>query len=161
MTTQLSRHFTLEELTHSDTAVKGGIPNTPLPEHLHNLKTYTAPGLEQVREIAGNVPIDVHDAYRCPSVNHLVGGTPTSAHPEGFAADISVPGQTPLQTARLIAAAMKAGKIKIDQLILERTPPSAVHCSFDPRIGREGRPRGMMGHQPGGPGTLINWHFFD
>lgn len=158
---QLSPHFKLSELTRSATAVAKGVDNAPLPTHLHNLETYTAPGLERVREIVGNVPIDVHDAYRNPAVNKLVGGTPTSAHPEGLAADISVPGQTPLQTAKLIAVAMKAGKIKIDQLILERTPPSTVHCSFDPRTDREGHPRGMMGRQPGGPGAPIDWHFFD
>lgn len=152
--TQLSAHFTLEELTHSDTAIARHIDNTPLPEHLHNLQTYTAPGLENVREICGNIPVNVHDAYRNPTVNRIVGGTPTSAHPEGLAADIDVPGQTTLQTARLIAAAMKAGKIKIDQLILERMPATTVHVSFDPRA------RGMMGRQPGGPGTPIDWRFF-
>lgn len=151
---QLSSHFKLSELTHSDTAIAHGIDNTPLPEHLHNLETYTAPGLENVRLICGGMAVNVHDAYRNPQVNKLVGGTPTSAHPLGFAADIDVPGQTPLQTARLIATAMKAGKIKIDQLILERTPASTVHVSFDPRA------RGMMGWQPGKAGTSIDWGFF-
>lgn len=151
----LSEHFTLAELTHSDTADAHRIANTPTPEHLHNLETYTAPGLELVRAICGNRPVMVHDAYRNPEVNKLVGGTPTSAHPEGFAADISVPGQTPYQTAFMIVGVMKTGKIKIDQLILERTPASTVHLSFDPRA------RGMMGRQPGGPGTPINWRFFD
>lgn len=151
---QLSSHFKLSELTHSDTADAHHIDNTPLPAHLHNLETYTAPGLENVREICGNNAVSVHVAYRNPEVNRLVGGTPTSAHPLGLAADITVEGQTPLQTAKLIAAAMKAGKIKIDQLILERTPASNVHVSFDPRA------RGMMGRQPGGPGTPIDWGFF-
>jgi len=151
---KLSAHFTLAELTHSDTAVAHKIDNTPLPEHLHNLETYTVPGLENVRELCGNAPVNVHDAYRSPQVNSMVGGTSTSAHPQGFAADIDVQGQTPLQTARTIAAAMKAGKIKIDQLILERTPASTVHVSFDPRG------RGMMGRQAAGPGTPIDWDFF-
>lgn len=151
---QLTPHFKLSELTHSDTAIAHGIDNTPLPEHLHNLETYTAPGLEQCRVIGGNRPIDVHDAYRNPQVNHLVGGTATSAHPEGLAADYDINGEDPLVTARGVAAAMKAGKIKIDQLILERTPPRVVHVSFDPRA------RGMMGRQPGGPGTPIDWNFF-
>lgn len=154
MTTQLSKHFTLEELTHSDTADAHQIANTPTAEHLANLTKFTAPGLELVRSIVGDVPVNVHVAYRNPEVNALVGGTPTSAHPQGLAADISVPGQTPLQTARLIAAAMKARKIKVDQLILERTPASTVHVSFDPHA------RGMMGRQPGGPGTPIDWQFF-
>lgn len=154
MTTMLSRHFSLEELTRSDTAIAHGIMNKPTTLHLANLQQYTAPGLEQVREICGGFAVNVHVAYRNPEVNRLVGGTPTSAHPLGLAADITVAGQTPLQTAKLIAAAMKAGKIKIDQLILERTPASNVHVSFDPRA------RGMMGRQPKGPGTPIDWGFF-
>lgn len=160
---KLSAHFTLEELTHSDTAVANHIANEPTPEHLENIIHWLVPGLEQIREILGNEPVDIHDAYRNPQVNHLVGGTATSAHPLGLASDLSRKGQTPLQSARLIAAAMKAGKIKIDQMILERTPPSTVHVSFDPRGAKPGQPsraRGMMGRQPGGPGTPIDWSFF-
>jgi len=149
----LSRHFTLAELTHSDTARAHGIANTPTDEHLANMKIYLAPGLEQVREICGGTPVNVHVAYRNPEVNRLVGGTPTSDHPKGFAADIDVPGQTPETTARLIAAAMKAGKIKVDQLIYE-SGRRTVHVSFNP-VGR-----GMMGHQPGAPGSRIDWGWF-
>lgn len=154
---QLTKFFKLSELTHSDTAVARGIDNSPMPVHLHNLEIYTAPGLEIVRVVCGNLPINVHVAYRNPQVNKLVGGTPTSAHPEGLAADISIPGQTTLQTAKLIAAAMKPGGLlhgKVDQLILERTPATTVHVSFDPRA------RGQAGRQPGGPGTKIDWTFF-
>ncbi len=160
MTTYLSRHFTLEELIHSATAIAHGIENTPTRVHLANLTNYTAPGLEQVRGVCGNTAVNVHDAYRNPQINKIVGGTATSAHPMGFAADIDVPGQTPLSTFRRIAHAMRAGLIHIDQLILERTPASTVHCSFDPRIGREGKPRGMIGRQAGGPGTPIDWNFY-
>jgi len=153
MTTQLSENFTLEELTHSDTAERYKIANTPAPEHLANIERYLVPGLEQVRQICGNRPIHVHDAYRNPEVNRRVGGTATSAHPLGYAADIDVPGQTPQETARLIAQAMKQGKIKVDQLIFE-SGRLTVHVSFDPRA------RGMMGRQPKGPGTPIDWTYF-
>lgn len=149
----MSAHFTLAELIHSATAIARHIDNTPLPAHLHNIETYLMPGLENCREIVGNRPMNVHDGYRCPQVNAIVGGTPTSAHPLGFACDFNVPGQSPAASARLIAAAMKAGKIRVDQLILE-SGRGTVHVSFDPRA------RGMMGHQPGGPGTPIDWRFF-
>lgn len=151
--TKLSAHFSLEELTHSDTAVRKNIPNTPTPEHLKNIENFLVPGLEQTREILGNGPMNIHDAYRNPQVNALVGGTPTSAHPLGFAADFDVPGVPAVTSARAVAEAMKAGKVKIDQLILE-SGRGTVHVSFDPRA------RGMMGHQPGAPGTPINWSFF-
>lgn len=152
---QLSRHFTLAELTHSDTADAHGIANTPTAEHLAHLQKYTAPGLEAIRTLASGVSINVHVAYRNPEVNKLVGGTPTSAHPLGYAADIDAqPAFTPIALAKLIAAAMKAGRIKVDQLILE-SGRGTVHVSFDPRA------RGMMGHQPGKPGSPIDWRYFD
>lgn len=160
--TQLSRHFTLEELTHSDTADRRHIPNAPLPVHLANMTDYLAPGLEQIREICGNRPMNIHDAYRCPAVNAIVGGTPTSAHPMGFAADFDIPGEAPAVTAKRIAQAMKDGKLRIDQLILE-SGRGTVHVSFDPRGAPRGQPskaRGMMGHQPGAAGTPIDWEFF-
>ena len=150
---QMSLHIKLSELTHSDTAVANKIDNTPTPEHLRNMEKYLVPGLENIREICGGCPMRSHDAYRNPQVNKLVGGTPTSAHPLGLAADFHIDGQTPLQTARTIAAAMKAGKIKIDQLSLE-SGRGTVHVSFDPRV------RGMRGHQPGKAGTPIDWGFF-
>lgn len=162
MTTQLSAHFTQEELTHSDTAVSKGIANTPTPEHLANAKNWLVPGLEQLRHLLGDTPINVHDAYRNPQVNKLVGGTPTSAHPMFLAADIDRPGETTRVTAMRIAALMRAGAIKIDQLIWE-SGRNTVHVSFDPRGARPGetsRARGMMGHQPGGPGTPIDWGYF-
>lgn len=156
---QLSRYFTLEEFTHSATAKARGILNTPTPEHLLNMEKYTAPGMEQIREINGNHPVNVHDAYRNPKVNKLVGGTPTSAHPEGFAVDFDIPGQTLLSVFRRIAAAMRAGMVKIDQLILESSR-GTIHASFDPRIGKEGHARGMIGHQPEKAGTAIDWNFY-
>jgi zinc D-Ala-D-Ala carboxypeptidase len=159
---KLSANFTLEEFIHSDTAIAHHIDNNPTAQHLRNMIHWTAPGMENVRVICGNNRINVHVAYRNPVVNKLVGGTATSAHPMGFAVDYDVQGQTPLETCRLIAAAMKAKLIAIDQLILE-SGRGNVHCSFDPRGALEGYPskaRGMMGHQPGGPGTPIDWNFF-
>lgn len=162
MTTQLSRNFTLEELTHSATAIEMHIANTPTPEHLANIKNWLVPGLEQVREICGGHRVNMHDAYRCPAVNHAVGGTATSAHPEGFAGDLDVEGQTTLSTFRRIAHAMRAGLIKVDQLIWE-SGRNTVHVSFDSRGAKPGEPsraRGMIGHQPGKPGTPIDWNFY-
>lgn len=148
----LSPNFTLEELTVSDTARKLGIPNTPIAVHLTNMRVYLAPGLEAVRALVKK-PVHVNSAYRNPEVNRRVGGTPTSAHPMGFAADIVVDGMTAEDLARTIAAAMKARKLKIDQLILE-SGRKVVHVSFDPRA------RGMRGHQPGAAGTPINWGYY-
>lgn len=150
----LSEHFSLTELCVSSTAHDAGIANTPEPAHLEHMQRFLAPGLEKVREICGNRSMVINSAYRNPEVNRLVGGTPTSAHPQGFAADARVAELSSLEMAQTIARAMKAGDIHIDQLIWE-SGRRVVHMSFDPRA------RMMMGHQPGGPGTPINWRFFD
>lgn len=151
---RLSEHFTLEELTVSSKADSLGIDNDPEPAHLDNMKRHLAPGLELIRQALGDRSVTVTSAYRNPQVNALVGGTPTSAHPMGLAADIRVSGLSSLKTSQLIAAEMKAGRIRIDQMIWE-SGRSVTHVSFDPRR------RGQMGHQPGGPLTPINFHFFD
>lgn len=143
----------LAELCVSSTADSRGIKNDPTPEHLATMERYLVPGLEAVRCIVGNRPLVVTSAYRNPTVNRLVGGTATSAHPQGFAADIRVAGMSSFATGKAIAAAMKGKRIKIDQLILE-SGRSVVHVSFDPRA------RGMMGHQPGAPGSPIDWGYF-
>lgn len=150
---KISKNFTLDELCVSSTADEHGIKNTPTEAHLANMTKYLAPGLEIVRSICGHRVIVVASAYRNPQVNRMVGGTPTSAHPMGLAADIRVAGLSSLETARLIAGAMKRRELKIDQLILE-SGRSVVHVSFDPRA------RMMMGHQPGAAGTPINWRYF-
>lgn len=150
---RLSEHFWLDELLVSSVADERGISNEPLPEHLENMRRHLAPGLEQVRAIAGGKPIVALSAYRNPEVNRLVGGTSTSAHPLGFASDIRAAGLSSLELARRIAAAMTAKAIRIDQLIWE-SGRNVVHVSFDPRA------RMMAGRQAGGPGTPINWRFF-
>lgn len=129
--TQLSPHFTLEELTHSDTADAHGINNAPPPGSPERDRLATlALFLEKVRHVCGDLPMNIHDAYRCPQVNALVGGVANSAHPEGFAADFDVQGLTPYQVAVLIDQAGTNGQLEFDQLILEQLPnPSWVHIA--------------------------------
>mgnify|MGYP001579234496 CR=1 FL=1 len=112
----LSAHFTLEEMTHSEIAMRKGIDNTPSAEVIVNL-TELAGVLEQVRDLLG-VPIHINSAYRGPKVNAAVGGSPTSAHMTGQAADFIAPQfGTPIKIAELIAAS----NIDFDQLIYEGT----------------------------------------
>jgi zinc D-Ala-D-Ala carboxypeptidase len=150
---RLTEHFWLDELLVSSVAVQRGISNDPEPAHLENMRRHLAPGLEQVRALIGGTPLIVLSAYRNPKVNRLVGGTATSAHPLGFAADFRAAGLSSLELARRVAAAMAAKAIAVDQLIWE-SGRNVVHVSFDPRA------RMMAGRQAGGPGTPINWRFF-
>ncbi|WP_409281505.1 D-Ala-D-Ala carboxypeptidase family metallohydrolase [Pseudomonas defluvii] len=109
----LSKHFTLSEMTASRTASRLGIDNTPNDEVLLNLKRLCAT-LEQVRSLVGR-PVLVSSGYRSPALNRAVGGSPKSTHRLGLAADISVAGMAPLDLAQLIAQSTLA----FDQLILE------------------------------------------
>lgn len=109
----LSTHFTLEELTFSETAARQNIDNTPPPQVIANLRR-VATVLEQVRSIV-NRPIMISSGYRSPVVNNAVGGSNNSAHMTGLAADIRAAGMTP----RELAEAIKHNAVKFDQLILE------------------------------------------
>lgn len=115
MNNQLTTHFTLAELTASDTAARRGIDNTPSDFALANLLR-TAQTLEEVRsKAAGNKPIIVTSGYRCPELNKAVGGAANSAHVLGLAADINQPGMTPYE----FGLAIQRAGIEFDQLIHE------------------------------------------
>jgi zinc D-Ala-D-Ala carboxypeptidase len=111
---QLSEHFSLEELTASETAARNGLDNTPGPIAYQNL-VRLANFLEQVKKVLGGKPIMVNSAYRGPEVNAHVGGSKNSQHMVGCAADIKVPGMTPNE----ICKAIIASELQYDQLIRE------------------------------------------
>jgi zinc D-Ala-D-Ala carboxypeptidase len=124
--TQLSKNFTLEELSVTNT----GISNHPTPAQLAVLKA-TAAKLEEVRTLLGNKPIAVNSAFRNKAVNEAVGGVPNSAHALGYAVDFTCASfGTPYEVCKKIAAS----SIKFDQLIHERR--AWVHLSFDSNRNR-------------------------
>lgn len=134
MTTWLSDHFSLEELTASQTAARQGIRNDPPPAERAALSS-TAERMEDVREILGGKVITVSSGYRSPALNAAVGGTAKSAHVRGRAVDFICPRfGSPLDICRALAAAERRGEIRFDQLIEEGT---WVHISFDPRLRGE------------------------
>jgi len=109
--TQLSEHFSLEELTIT---MHREYDNTPNKDQINNL-TRVAQLLEQVKALLGGKPVMVNSGYRSPQVNLAVGSKPTSQHCLGCAADIRVPGMTPDE----VVQAIKASDIPYDQLIRE------------------------------------------
>lgn len=111
---QLSEHFSLQELTASETAARNGLDNTPGPIAYQNL-VRLANFLEEVKKVLGGKPIMINSAYRGPEVNTHVGGSKNSQHMVGCAADIKVPGMTPDQ----ICKAIIASELQYDQLIRE------------------------------------------
>lgn len=110
----LTEHFTLEELTHSDLAVRKGLDNTPDAETIANL-TILAQTLERVRTLL-NAPIHINSGYRSQKVNAALGSSPTSKHCLGLAADFTAP---QFGTPQEVAKAIIKAAIGFDQLIYE------------------------------------------
>ena len=109
--TQLTEHFSLEELTHTD---HREFDNEPNESELENIKRLAA-FLEEVKTVLGDKPIMVNSAFRSKQVNDAVGSKDTSQHRIGCAADIRVPSMTPDQVVRAIIAS----GIGYDQIIRE------------------------------------------
>lgn len=115
----LSQHFTLDELTASQTAERRRIDNTPTEAVLTNLYGL-AERLEIVRGILGGRPMLISSGYRSPALNVAVGGSRTSAHMQGLAADFTCPGfGTPLDICKRLA--QHADELDFDQIIQEGT----------------------------------------
>ncbi len=107
----LSPHFTLDELTHTD---HRELDNTPNQDEISNLQRL-ANFLEEVKTVLGGKPIMVNSAFRSKQVNDAVGSKDTSQHRIGCAADIRVPSMTPDQVVRAVIAS----GIGYDQVIRE------------------------------------------
>jgi len=127
----LSANFTLKELIKSDTATRLGLDNTPDDEALENLKTLCEKVLQPVREHFDK-SVSVNSAYRSPESNAAVGGSKTSDHCKGMAADIEIVGVANADLAQWIM-----DNLEYTQLILEFYTPGIpdsgwVHVSYDP-----------------------------
>ena len=83
------KYFTIKELSKSSTALSKNIDNSPSPDIVKNLTLLVDNILDPLREKYGK-PINVNGAYRCPELNKAVGGSKTSQHMTGPAADITV-----------------------------------------------------------------------
>jgi zinc D-Ala-D-Ala carboxypeptidase len=126
----LTPHFTLEEMTLSQTAVRAGIANTPNEPQILSLVRLCENILEPLRTMLGK-PINVSSGFRNPIVNSLVGGSTTSQHMRGEAADFNVEGMTAQELFEFIMA----NDLPYDQLIQEFD--RWIHISFGPRKRRQ------------------------
>jgi hypothetical protein len=109
--TQLSPHFTLEELTITEHREFDNEPNEVERANLVRLANF----LEQVKELLGGKPVMVNSAFRSAQVNQAVGSAPTSQHRVGCAADLRVPGMTPNEVVQAIISS----DLPYDQCIRE------------------------------------------
>jgi zinc D-Ala-D-Ala carboxypeptidase len=121
----LSPHFTLDELTHTD---HREIDNTPTQDEISNLQQL-ANFLEEVKTVLGGKPIMISSGFRCKALNDAVGSKDTSQHRTGFAADFRVPGMTPDEVVRAVIAS----GIGYDQIIREFDRWTHISVSDKPR----------------------------
>lgn len=111
---KLSEHFSLDEFTLSQTAVRNGILNVPDEFAINNLKALATNLLEPIRKALGK-EIHISSGYRSHRVNKLVNGAKESQHIYGMASDISAKGMTTEELYIFI----KTSGLPFDQLIQE------------------------------------------
>ncbi len=127
----LTQNFTLHEMTKSETALRFSMANDPSETEIENLRVLCENVLQKVRDYYG-MGVKVNSGYRHPLVNAKVGGSATSDHCKGFAADIEIPGIANADLAKWIE-----DHCEFTQLILEfytlGIPDSGwVHVSYNP-----------------------------
>jgi len=125
----LTKNFTLEELIKSETALRHDIPNQPGEEEIAALELLAEKVLQPVRDHFGK-GVKVNSGFRHPEVNAKVGGSKTSDHCRGQAADIEIPGVANAELAQWIK-----DNLEFRQLILEFYTPGIpdsgwVHVSY-------------------------------
>lgn len=131
------KYFTINELCKSSTASRLRIDNTPNSEYTNNLKELVEKVLDPLREKWGK-PIVVNSGYRCDKLNKAVGGSSTSQHKYGQAADIEAYTRS-LSDNKKLFDLIKSLKLPFDQLIYEygnSTGPDWIHISYGPKNRR-------------------------
>lgn len=126
----LTANFTLAEMVKSETALRHDMDNTPGEAEIANLKTLCEKVLQPIREHYGK-GVKVNSGFRHPEVNAKVGGSKTSDHCKGQAADIEIPGVANADLAQHIV-----DTYDFTQVILEFYTPGVpdsgwVHVSYD------------------------------
>lgn len=127
----LTKNFTLSELTKSETALRHDMDNSPPQDVISNLQALAVHVLQPVRDHFDR-GVKVNSGYRSPDVNAKVGGSRTSDHCRGMAADIEIPGVPNAELAEWVRS-----NLPFTQVILEfytqGVPDSGwVHVSYDP-----------------------------
>ena len=126
---KLTDQFDLSVLTHSDTAARLRIDNTPDDAAKANLRLlYDNVLLPLVKALPGE--LNITNAFRCNKLNATVKGKPTSQHVKGMAADVEYR-EHGMENNRKIVEAIKANGIEFDQCIEENGPTGWIHVSYN------------------------------
>ena len=126
---RLSKNFALSEMVKSSTAERLRVDNSASDIHLVNLTHLCINILQPVRDKFG--VITINSGYRSPTLNAKVGGSKTSQHCNGQAADFES-----FSTPNPDLALWITKNLEFDQIILEFydgiNPNSGwVHCSYN------------------------------
>ena len=132
---KLSKNFSLQELTKSQTAIRMGLDNNPSQAHIENLRILCERVLQPVRDHF-NKSVTVTSGYRNVILNRKIGGSETSQHCSGMAADIEIFGVPTHEVSDWIKQ-----NLMFDQLILEFYTPGDVnsgwtHVSYNPDVNQ-------------------------
>jgi hypothetical protein len=123
---KLSNSFNLIEFTSSETASRRGIDNTPSIAVIENLRLLCENVLQPLRDKYGK-SINITSGYRSPKLNKAIGGSSTSQHCYGQAADIQVDRKDYLKVWEILKT------LPFDQIIFEfgtESAPDWIHVSF-------------------------------
>lgn len=133
---KLGQFFSLSEFTRSTAAANMGHPNQPPAQVVTALRQLVATVLDPLREEEG--PVRITSGYRAPDVNRAVGGSSTSQHVSGEAADIKLVHE---HDAERVAALIHAMELPVDQCIWY-TADTGGHVHVSHR--KDGRQRGQF-----------------
>ena len=136
------KYFELSEFIASSTAKKKGIDNTPSFEVVSHLDELVESFLDPLRAAYGKA-INVCSGFRCPKLNKAVGGSETSVHPLGWAADLQPAGPFK-EFVDFTVEWVKKNRIRFDQLLIEsdkKTKATWLHVGL---YNRSGQQRGQI-----------------
>jgi hypothetical protein len=127
----LTINFSLNELTKSEVALRMDLENIPGEAEITSLRLLAEKVLQPIRDHYGK-GVKVNSGFRSSAVNQAAGGSKTSDHVKGQAADIEIPGVANAELAQWIM-----DNLEYTQLILEFYTPGIpdsgwVHVSYDP-----------------------------
>lgn len=131
------KYFSIKELTNSETAKRRGIPNVPSANEIKHLTELIENILDPLREAWGS-PIKISSGFRSVLLNKAVGGSTTSAHNAGYAADMVPANGKITEFKQFVMDWLKKNNIKFDQYINEFSGSSQwVHVAIKNRAGEQ------------------------
>lgn len=135
---KLSKNFTLGEFLASDTAKKKGIANIPTLVDIYHMQELCIYLLQPIRDAWGK-PIKVTSGFRSFKLNQAVGGSSTSVHMRGWAADIKPTSGSYKEFETFVINFLKEHpEIRFDQAIRETSGTSKwLHLGYKNSVGKQ------------------------